>query len=107
MLKIIINFLKSLFVKKQQGEGKGWIENPVDHRDVLLESIFGDQVDVPEEYNLPFKMKIKKQGFKPHCVGYSCATIKEFLEQKEGNNIEFDGDWLYKECKNRRNTLAE
>ena len=95
----IIAFIKSLFQKKQQGEGKGWIKDPVDHRDVLLESIFDSSVEIPEEYKLPFKMDVKSQGGKPHCVGYSCATIKEFLEQKEGNNIEFDGDWIYKQCK--------
>jgi len=48
---------------------------------------------------LLFNLLIKNQGNKPHCVGYTRATIKELLERKEMNDIEFDGDWIYKRCK--------
>ena len=98
MIKAILNFIKSLFVK-EVGNGKGLLPDPIDHRDVLLESIFKKDVVIPEEYNVPFKMRITNQGSKPHCVGYAVATIKEFLEQKEQNNIEFDGSWIYREAK--------
>ena len=63
-------------------------------------SIFGaEEVKYPDEYRVPFTMKIKNQGTKPTCVGQTCATLKEYLEQKEQNNIEFDGEWIYKKCK--------
>jgi len=95
----IIQFFLNLFKREQMENGKGLLKDPIDYRDIELGSIFKKSISIPEKYNVPFKMKIKNQGYKPYCVGYSCATIKEFLEQREQNNIEFDGEWLYKECK--------
>lgn len=94
-----MQFIINIFKKEPKEKGKGLVDEPIDYRDITYESIFKEEVEIPEEYNVPYKMNIKNQGNTPHCVGYSCATIKEFLEKKEQNDIEFDGDWIYKECK--------
>jgi len=98
MLKFITNFFRNLFKEKIEN-GKGWTKDPTDYRDVLLESVIKDRVDIPKTYNLPFKLPIKNQGREPACVGYACSTIKDFLELKEQNEIEFDGLWIYKKAK--------
>jgi len=99
MFKTIIEFLKRVFSKKEKQYGKGWVKDPIDFRDIKLSSIIPEKIMIPEEYNVPFRMKIKNQGNSPSCVGQTCATIKEYLEQKEQNNIEFDGFWIYEKCK--------
>lgn len=98
MIKEIIKFILSLFGKK--GEGTGLIESPKDYRDLPLSSLFGKKEnETPKEYKIPYKLKVKNQGNTPYCVGYAGSSIKEYLEKKEGNDIEFDPVWLYNECK--------
>lgn len=97
----LINFIKSLFRKKETTvpDKPGLIESPTDFRDIPLSAIKKRFVPLPKKYRIPYVLNVKNQGHKPHCVGYSCATLKEFLERREGNNIQFDGDWIYRECK--------
>jgi len=99
MIKTIINFIKSLFVKEKEGDGKGWIEDLIDYRDIELGSIIKDHSPIPDEYTIPFKLTIKNQGFKPICVGMSGSSLKEFLERREQNYMDFDPQWLYNRCK--------
>jgi hypothetical protein len=97
----IIDLFKSLMGKNGfNNSGTGLIDDPVDYRDVPLSSVLGEEkVELPEEYKLPYKLTITDQGRTPHCVGHTLATIKEFFEKKEGNNITFDPAWLYNEAK--------
>ncbi len=79
----------------------GAVPSPADTRDILLSSV---QValplrQLPKNYLVPYLLRISDQGAKPHCVGYSAATIKEEKEMREQRKIDFDGDWIYKECK--------
>ena len=46
-----------------------------------------------------FNTKIKNQGKDPYCVAYSMTTICEFMRKYFKEDIEFDPDWLYKQCK--------
>ena len=98
MLKFIINFFKSLFAERR-GNGKGWVDDPVDYRDINLAAISKEHVDLPEEYEIPFVLTKKNQYRNPECVGFSCSLIKDFLERKEKNYIDFSGPWIYKRAK--------
>ena len=98
----LINFIKNLFFKRKKKETDwrdGLIPSPIDYRDIPLSAVSTIITPTPEKYRIPYGLTIKNQGSTPHCVGYACATIKEFLERREGNFIEFDGDWIYNECK--------
>ena len=103
----LIKFIKNLFSKKKEIEPTNWrdslIPSPVDFRDVNMKDLLGavsrETMPTPNEYNIPYVLTIKNQGQTPYCVGFTCATIKEFLERKEGNFIEFDGGWIYKKAK--------
>ena len=79
--------------------GKGLVESPVDKRDVLFSSVCPDVKRIPEECPAPFDLEILNQGSKPHCVGFSCAAIKQEKELRERVAKTFDGDWIYNECK--------
>lgn len=79
--------------------GKGLVESPVDRRDVLFSSVCPSVVRIPEECPPPFDLEILNQGSKPHCVGFSCALIKQEKELRERVAETFDGDWVYNECK--------
>lgn len=87
-------------MSREKGEpGKGLIESPLDYRDVPLSAFKKEFSPLPEKYRIPYILEIKNQGIKPHCVGYSSATLKEEKERREQNFINFDGDWIYRECK--------
>ena len=89
------------FFKKNILMTTGAIESPEDRRDIMLASIQSkiELRKLPEEYIIPFKLRISAQGSKPHCVGYASATMKEDRERREQHAINFDGDWIYNECK--------
>ncbi len=75
------------------------IKSPPDGRDYLLSGVMPDIKRYPEEMPRAFDLTITDQGSTPHCVGHSGATIKQYMELKERNALEPDGDWLYNECK--------
>ena len=102
----ILNWFKNLFNRKEEIEDdwrNGALPSPVDFRDVKMEDILGavskEITPLPEKYRIPYVLTIKDQGTISQCVAYSCSTIKEFLERREGNFIEFDPDWIYRKCK--------
>jgi hypothetical protein len=95
----IFNFLKNLFLKTPQLGGHGLIESPTDFRDVPLGAVKKQFTELPEDYKVPYKLKTTHQGLKPHCVGHAGAYIKAEKERRERNFIDFDPEWLYKECK--------
>jgi len=102
----LIDFFKKLFrIKKKELPESDWkdglIPSPVDFRDIPMSAVLRGKklAPLPAIYRIPYILNIKDQDNTPHCVGYACATIKEFLENREGNSIEFDGDWIYNECK--------
>lgn len=86
---------------KKIPEIPGAIPSLVDTRDILLSSV---QISLPlrqlpKNYLVPYILRISDQINTPHCVGYSAATIKEEKEMREQRKLNFDGDWLYRECK--------
>lgn len=96
----IIKFIQSLFGKKEEpGNGKGLIFSLPDYRDIPMSAVLKDYQDLPAEYEIPYRLTIKNQGSTSQCVAYSGSTMKEEKEMREQNNIVFDPDWLYKECK--------
>jgi hypothetical protein len=102
-----IDFFKRLFYKKEKPAETDWrdglVPSPLDFRDVQAKDILGapsrELTPLPEEYRSPYILTIKDQDNKPHCVGYATASLKEMKERQEQNFIEFDGDWIYNECK--------
>lgn len=96
----ILNFFKNIFYKDKEVNWKdGLVPSPVDYRDIPLGSVVDELKEIPIEYHIPYFLNVKNQGNTPHCVGYSCSTIKEEKERKEQNYVIFDGDWIYRECK--------
>jgi len=79
--------------------GKGLLPSPIDRRDVVLSSVMPSVVRIPEECPPPFDLDVLDQNGYPHCVGFSCATIKQEKELREKVYEVFDGSWVYKKCK--------
>ena len=97
----ILQFFKNLiFGSKTDNWQDGCLPSPQDYRDVPLGAV-QEFVKLPENYRIPYILRISNQGLKPHCVGYSSATLKEAKERREQNFIDFDGDWIYNRCKER------
>jgi peptidoglycan hydrolase-like protein with peptidoglycan-binding domain len=97
----IFAWLKSLFQKEEVKIIPGrdsWVESPKDYRDVPFGAIAED-ITPPEEYQIPYKLTIKDQLQTYSCVGQASSSLKEAKERQEGNNIVFDGFWLYKKAK--------
>ncbi|MFW5902845.1 MAG: hypothetical protein ACOCTT_03085, partial [archaeon] len=84
---------------KIKGLGKGLRPSPRDDRDLALSGTIPEIKRYPKEKPCPFDLRIHNQGVNPSCVGHSTSTIKEGMERKERVKIDFDGEWLYKECK--------
>lgn len=100
MFKAIIEFILSLLKREPIGEpGKGLLKSPQDYRDIPMSSVYKKFTDLPQNYRIPYELKIKNQGSTPQCVGYSCATMKEEKERREQNFLEFEPAWIYRECK--------
>jgi len=95
----ITNFFKNLFKDKNTPMPNGLVPSPIDYRDIPLSAVSTGVNPTPASYQIPYKLTIKNQGIKPYCVAYAGTTIKEYLERRQGNIIEFDPDWLYKQCK--------
>lgn len=98
----IIEWLKNLiWRKKKEEETTNWpgcLPPLKDYRDILGSSLL-QETPLPTEYRIPYSLKVKNQGNKPFCVAYSSSLAKEEKELRERNDIEFDPDWLYAECK--------
>jgi len=79
----------------------GAIPSPPDTRDVPLSAVQAtiELRNLPETYIIPYKLRISNQNGFPRCVAYSAATLKEEKERREQMAIDFDGDWIYQECK--------
>lgn len=88
-----------MFFKKTPELFTGLLPSPPDDRDYLLSGVMPDIKRYPEEMPRAFDLTITNQGSSPSCVGHSGATIKQYLELRERNAVEPDGEWLYKECK--------
>ena len=96
----ILNFIRNLFKKSAEKETDwpGCLEPIKDYRDILGSSLLVE-TPLPTGYRIPYSLKVKDQNGKPHCVAYSSSLIKEEKELRERNDISFDPDWLYAECK--------
>lgn len=77
----------------------GLVPSPTDYRTIMMSQVLDVKKPIPLTYTSPFNTKIKYQGTTPECVAYSMTTICEFLRKYFKEDIEFDPDWLYKQCK--------
>jgi len=77
----------------------GLVPSPPDERDIALSSITPEIQRYPEEFPPIFDLTISNQGSVPSCVGHACATIKQAQEFRERENVFFNGDEIYRECK--------
>ena len=77
----------------------GCIPSPPDKRDVLTSEVFPEVKRIPETCPPPFDLTVLNQNGYPHCVGYACAAMKQEKEMRERKALIFDGDWIYKKCK--------
>jgi len=77
----------------------GAIPSPKDSRDILLSSIVPEIKRFPNILPAPFDLTILNQGPNPYCVGFSSAALKQEKEMRERTSIIFDGEWIYKRCK--------
>lgn len=97
----IIDFILNLF-KKSNPNIKEWhdglVPSPVDYRDAVLGAT-QEMTPLPESYIIPYILRVHTQGTKPICVGETGSLMKEEKERRERNFIDFDGEWLYNECK--------
>ena len=89
------------FKKKQfQIPATGCYCSPLDKRDVLTSEVFPVVKRIPEACPPPFDLTILNQENKPHCVGFSLATLKQEKELREKVWVPaFDGDWIYYRAK--------
>jgi hypothetical protein len=56
-------------------------------------------VRYPEEMPPPFDLAVSNQGSNPSCVGHSGATLRQRLAFNQRIGKAFDGEWIYKKCK--------
>lgn len=79
----------------------GYIKDETDERDYMWRaSVLTQPIPLPKRVIRKRLGKVLNQGNKPHCVGFSAASLKmhqEWYELKRYRN--FDADWLYYECK--------
>ena len=78
----------------------GYIPDPEDKRDFPATRLLIREVALPESYIVNPNTIIYDQGQTPKCVAHSSCGIKtdeEFLEM--GQQLKFDANWLYAECK--------
>ena len=79
----------------------GCVKSKIDRRDVLLSQVQAPIPlrELPDNYIIPYQLTILDQNSYPACVGFSSASLKAEKERREQNLIDFDGLWLYQECK--------
>ncbi|MCX6724261.1 MAG: peptidoglycan-binding protein [Candidatus Staskawiczbacteria bacterium] len=98
------NLIKYLMGKVEETPiPDGFISSPPDFRDVKASDILGDvstaENPTPDNVSCPYVLTQKNQGLLPICVGESGATINEYEKRRQEIAVEFDGQWLYDECK--------
>jgi len=79
----------------------GAIPSPPDSRDIPLSAVSRplELRELPEKYIIPYKLPVLDQNGYPACVGFSAALIKAEKERREQKPIDFDGLWIYEQCK--------
>lgn len=79
----------------------GCKKSKIDKRDILLSQIQAPIPlrELPDSYIIPYQLTILDQNGYSACVGFSGASLKAEKERREQNLIDFDGLWLYQECK--------
>ena len=79
----------------------GCTPSPLDTRDIKLSQVQTaiPLRDLPESYTIPYQLLVLNQNGFPACVGFSCASLKAEKERREQNLMDFDGKWIYDECK--------
>jgi len=77
----------------------GALKSPADSRDLPLSAFRTELRELPEKFIIPYKLPVTNQGNTPACVGFSSALMKGEKERREQNPVDFDGSWIYKQCK--------
>lgn len=97
----MFNWLLNLFKKEPSLPHKtgNLFPSPTDYRDIPASAAVLSEAPVPPVVAPPTNLIQKDQGQTPECVAFAGSTMREFLEKVYGNEIIFDPDWLYKECK--------
>ena len=89
-----------LFSKKKFNiPPEGCVPSPRDIRDIPLSAISPVPVRIPKECPPPFDLDVLDQDGNPYCVGFSGAALKQEKELREKMSQIFDGEWIYKKCK--------
>jgi hypothetical protein len=89
--------LKEVAIMKFVG---GYIKDVEDKRDFSATRLLVREVALSESYIVNPNTIIYDQGSTPRCVAHSSCGVKtdeEFLEM--GQQLKFDANWLYAECK--------
>ncbi len=97
----MFNFVNSILRGRKElpNFGTGLVKGPVDTRDRLLSSCMYLPKRVPEEFPPLFDYTISNQKQEPSCAGHAAAYVKQDKEFRERVSQQFDGDWIYRECK--------
>jgi hypothetical protein len=77
----------------------GLLPSPEDSRDFPLSAISPIPANITDNMPRTYDIPIHNQGSSPSCVGHACAVIRSYLAYKQGIKIEFDGEWIYQQCK--------
>ena len=88
-----------MFKKYKVGLTGSLVPSPPDERDYALSSMSPVIQRYPEVCPRPFDLTISNQMQVPSCVGHSVAGMKQYVELQEKISRNFDGNWLYYECK--------
>jgi hypothetical protein len=86
-------------MQKEETIFPGLLPSPEDIRDFPLSAVAPIPAAIPDNMPRTFNIPIHNQGSNPSCVGHSGAVLRSYLAYKQGIEIEFDGEWLYQQCK--------
>jgi C1A family cysteine protease len=65
------------------------LRSPIDERDLLLESVYPVEVNLPEEWDMRSNLPpVRDQGTQGTCSAQTAATMKEWQERQDINFIE-------------------
>lgn len=83
--------------------GLGYVKDAHDERDHMWRSaVLLAPIPLPKKHTRKRLGRVLNQGNKPHCVAFSCSSLKMHQEKRQhGKYYNFDPAWLYAQCKQR------
>ena len=80
----------------------GCIPDPVDTDDIPIRGFLDTSTPIPVKLSYQTLVpEMKDQGKIPVCVSMGCTTIKETIDNKNGEYGKLSALWLYDQCKRR------